>query len=141
TLADLRRHIDRTFDDSDPAVGNCAAPADVMETADELQFVLEVPGMRAQDIELTVENGVLTVAAEKQPAPGRDSTGVTFRLAERRFGRFVRQFRLPRTADAGAIQAACTDGLLTIRVPRVEAAKARRIEVSGTVAPAGTSQE
>ena len=141
TLANLRRHLDHAFDDVATPAGNCAAPTDVVETSDELRFVLEVPGMRAQDIELTVEDGVLTVSGEKQPVAGDGSAPVTFRLSERRYGRFARQFRLPRTADAGGIEATCDDGLLTIRVPRAEAAKARRIEVGGAASAAGTSHE
>ena len=132
TLSRVRRQMDRAFNDSVAMqAGICALPADIVETADELRFVLEVPGMGTQDIEVTVEDGVLTVAGEKSPMLSDASSAASFRLAERRYGRFTRQFRLPRTADASGIEASCDHGLLTIRVPRTEAAKARRIEVQG----------
>ena len=141
TLANFRRHLDHALNEVATPAGNCAAPTDVVETPDELRFVLEVPGMRAQDIELTVEDGVLTVTGEKQPVAGDGSAPVTLRLSERRYGRFARQFRLPRTADAGGIKATCDHGLLTIRVPRAEAAKARRIAVDGAASAAWSSHE
>jgi HSP20 family protein len=101
-------------------------PAEIVESADELRFGIEVPGLRPDDIELTIENNVLTVSGEKkQPQTEHD-----YRLAERRYGRFSRSFRLPATVDTNRVQASCEHGVLTIRLPRAEAAKPRRIPVS-----------
>jgi HSP20 family molecular chaperone IbpA len=73
--------LDRAFGDSLPQQpGNCALPTDVVETGEELRFAMEVPGIRPQDIEVSVEDGVLTVVAEK----GADPTAARCRLAERR---------------------------------------------------------
>lgn len=142
SLAGLRGRLDHAFDETSTPAGNCVAPADVVETSEELRFILDVPGMRARDIELTVEDGVLTISGEKQPvAAGDGSVPVRFRLSERRYGRFARQFRLPRTADAGGIKASCDHGVLTIVVPRAEAARARRIDVEGAAPAAETTHE
>lgn len=122
----------RAFAQSFGNGGNHVLPADVVETADELRFVLEVPGLRAEDIEVAVENGILNVSAEKARAEG--DSPASYRLSERHYGRVGRSFRLPRTADSSRIQASCEHGLLTIRVPRAEAARARRIEVSAAPA-------
>jgi len=125
--------LDRAFGDSLPQQPwDCALPTDVVETTEELRFVMEVPGIRAQDIEVSVEDGILSVVAEK----AADQAPARYQLAERRTGRFTRRFRLPRTVDSARVQATCANGVLTIRVPRAEAARARRIEV-GAAAPAG----
>jgi HSP20 family protein len=102
-------------------------PAEIVESADELSFAIEVPGLRPDDIELTIENNVLTVSGEKQ----QQQTEHNYRLAERRYGRFSRSFRLPATVDTNRVHASCEHGVLTIRLPRAEAAKPRRIPVSG----------
>src|SRR5688500_14352402 len=101
-------------------------PAEILESAEELRFALELPGVRPEEIELTVENGVLTVTAEKK----HEQTDHNYRLAERHYGRFSRSFRLPPTVDTNRVQASYEHGVLTIRLPRAEAAKPRRIPVT-----------
>ena len=130
SLAGIRRQLDGALNDSSAVLsGNSPLPADVVETTDELRFVIEVPGMRSEHLEITVEDGVLSVSGEKPAPVGDEQTAATVRLAERRYGRFTRRFRLPRTADAAGIEASCKDGLLTVVVPRAAAARARKIEV------------
>jgi HSP20 family protein len=76
-----------------------------------------------------VENGVMTVAGEKRLVRREGETDDQYRLFERRYGRFVRSFRLPPTVNTDRMSAVCEDGVLTIAVPRAEEARPRKIEV------------
>lgn len=102
--------------------------ADIWERGDSYVIELEVPGARPDRIDLTIAEHVLTVRADVQPrfdqgfAPVRVEYGV---------GDYFRQFELPRTADTAGISATCSDGVLRITLPKVEAAKPRVIPVSG----------
>jgi HSP20 family protein len=105
------------------------APAvDVEETPDHLEFRAELPGMNRSDIEVELEDGVLTIQGEKKEER-RDETAQGL-LYERRWGRFSRRFTLPRAVDANGITAHYADGVLTVRVPKAEEAKGRKIEIS-----------
>jgi HSP20 family protein len=105
------------------------APAvDVEETPDHLIFRAELPGMRREDIDVELEDGVLTIQGEKREEQKEEnSQGL---LYERRWGRFSRRFTLPRAVDASGISAGYHDGVLTIRVPKAEEAKGRKIEIT-----------
>lgn len=106
-----------------------APSADVVEREDEIEVVLEIPGMRPEDIDIDLENNVLTVSGEKSEEREEGQEGGTYHLSERRYGRFNRSFVLPRDVEPDGIRARCEDGLLTIRVPKSERARRRRIEV------------
>ena len=130
TLFGVRRELDRMFEQVASAQDRgWDAPADVIETESEIRFMLEVPGIRPEDIEVTVENGVLTVAGEKQVVRREGETAEQYRLVERRYGRFTRSFRLPPTVSPDRVSATCENGLLSITLPRAEEAKPRRIQV------------
>jgi HSP20 family protein len=129
-LWDVRREVDRLFDSfAQPADVASALPAEVLETDHSIRFLLELPGMKPEDIELTVENNVLTVSGEKRWEGEEGKPEGTYHLMERRYGKFVRTFALPHTVDAGAIRATCEQGVLTVNLPKREEAKARRIEI------------
>ena len=105
------------------------APAvDVEETQDQLVFRAELPGMNREDMEIELEDGVLTIAGEKKEEQKEE--GVQGLLYERRWGTFTRRFTLPRAVDASAITANYSNGILTIRVPKAEEAKGRKIQIS-----------
>jgi HSP20 family protein len=104
-------------------------PTEVVETADALRFDIEIPGVRIEDIDITFENNVLTVAAEKKLERAEGQSESDYRLFERRYGRFERSFTLPTTVRADACEAHYDNGVLTLLLPRVEEAKPRRIRV------------
>ena len=91
--------------------------------------MIEIPGLRPEEIELTVENNVLTVSGEKRWQKEDGKPEGEYHLLERRYGKFARAFALPHKVNAAAIQATCDQGVLTVVLPRLEEAKARRIEV------------
>ncbi len=114
-----------------------APETDVVETEREIRVVTEMPGLKRENIEVDVENNVLTIRGEKREER-TEGEGGKFHLAERRYGTFTRSFVLPRDVDADAIQAAFEDGVLTIVIPKSEKARRRRIDVG---ANAGGQQQ
>lgn len=107
-----------------------APETDVIETEREIRVVCEMPGLRRENIELDVENNVLTIRGEKREERTEGEKG-RWHLAERRYGTFTRSFVLPRDVDADNIQAGFQDGVLTVSIPKSEKARRRRIEIGG----------
>jgi HSP20 family protein len=102
---------------------------DIFET-DEHEVVLkaELPELKREDISVTFENGVLTLKGERKFE--QETKKENYHRVERRHGTFSRSFTLPNTVDASRINAAYKDGVLTIRVPQREEAKAKQIDVN-----------
>jgi HSP20 family protein len=107
-----------------------APDTDVIETEREIRVVTEMPGLRKENIEVDVENNVLTIRGEKREER-TEGEGGRFHLAERRYGTFARSFVLPRDVDPEQIQADFQDGVLTIAIPKSERVRRRRIQVGG----------
>ncbi len=100
---------------------------DVAEEEDALTLTAEVPGMSRDDLEVTVDNGVLTLRGEKKAQ--EVSQGADYRRVERRFGHFERRIRLPDYVDAEKLEASYKNGVLTLRMPKAEAARTRTIQI------------
>lgn len=109
-----------------------APEADVVEREQEIQVTLEMPGMEAGDIEISLENNVLTISGEKKQEREEKDEESHWHLTERRYGQFSRSFVLPRDVDAERIDADFHNGILTVRVPKSEKARRRRIEIRGS---------
>ncbi len=105
-----------------------APETDVVETEREIRVQVEMPGLKRENIEVDVENNVLTIRGEKREERTEGQDG-RYHLAERRWGTFARSFVLPRDVDAEGIQAAFEDGVLTVSIPKSEKARRRKIEV------------
>ena len=132
-LFTTRREVDRVFDRFFNQAGSVAGPwvpvVDVRETADTIEVLAELPGLAAEDVDVNVENNILTIAGEKQQEVSAGDANAEYHLVERRCGRFERSFTLPRTVTADAIGAKFENGLLTVTLPKAEAAKPRRVEI------------
>jgi HSP20 family protein len=132
-LFSTRREIDRVFDrffgQADSMAGSWVPPVDVRETKDAIEVVAELPGMKPEEVEVNIENNVLTIGGEKKHEVSEGNGESEYHFVERRYGRFERSFTLPRTVDADQIGARFHDGLLTITLPKAEAAKPRRVEI------------
>jgi HSP20 family protein len=102
-------------------------PLDVRETDDRFELSLDLPGIDPDGVNVSFEDGMLTITGRRDFA--EENRGETWHRIERGFGTFARSVRLPRTADPDRIEATYDKGVLTITVPKVEAAKARTIEV------------
>lgn len=103
-------------------------PVDIYQTGDhEIVLKAELPDMVREDIDVTVENFVLTIKGDKKLAG--DVKEEQFHHVERRYGTFSRSFSLPQTMDAGKVSAEYKSGVLTVRLPLREEAKPRQIKV------------
>src|SRR5262245_7501366 len=104
-----------------------APPVDIFERQDNLVIRAEVPGIQKEDMDVRIENGVLTLHGERREE--KDVKDVSTHLMERVYGSFTRSFSLPTTVDAAKVSAAYKDGVLEVTVPKVETAKPKRIEI------------
>jgi HSP20 family protein len=133
TLLDMSREMDRLLNRawSDGAEGNngWSMPAEVVETEEEIRFDVEAPGFRVEDIDLTIENNVLTIAGEKKFEQEEGRSESDYRLFERRYGRFQRSFTVPPTVRGDRCEARYENGVVTVRLPKAEEAKPRRIQI------------
>lgn len=102
-------------------------PTDIFEDTDGLKILVELPGLRAEDVKLTVENLTLTIRGEKKQVAEEQTTKV--HRYERSYGAFERSFALPSTVDVERVVAKFEHGVLTVTLPKAEKAKPRSIEV------------
>jgi HSP20 family protein len=108
--------------------GTWMPPVDVYQNGDnELVLKAELPDMTREDIDINIENFVLTIGGEKKLA--NDVKEEQFHHVERRYGTFSRSFALPQTVDTGKVAAEYKNGVLTVRLPLREEAKPRQIKV------------
>ena len=136
-VSQLQSEINRVFGNLNESEGNSAtsqwSPAvDVREYPDRFQLLLDVPGVESKDVEITLDNGVLTVSGnrseEKAIGPSGSDQPQQQRI-ERPVGRFHRRFILPDTADAENVNAAGRNGVLEIVIRKQAKAQPRRITV------------
>jgi len=116
-----------------PGPGDCTPPLDVVETATDIQLLMDIPGVARKDLTVVFAQGTLIIAGRKLPASCAHREAA-FHLAERTFGRFVRAVRLSGAFDAGRARASLAGGELRIVLPRIEERRGRdiRIAVDGT---------
>ena len=127
------------------AGGRVWAPAlDIFERKDAYVVTVEVPGVNADDLDITLEDGLLTIQGERQFTS--ESSEQQYHRVERRYGSFRRSITLPSQVQADAIEASFENGVLEVVVPKAEEAKPKKItvragggrqEVPGTSTPAG----
>ena len=132
-LSTLRDEVNRLFDFSwpsrDSGLFSGWSPAlDVHDDKDSLSVQVELPGVKKDEIDIALHDGVLTVSGERKIERERKE-GETFR-SERYFGKFQRSVTLPTAVDAGKVKASYKDGILTIDLPKAEEAKPKHIAVS-----------
>jgi HSP20 family protein len=102
-------------------------PVDVFEDKDGIKLVAELPGVKADDVKISLENYTLTLRGEKKQVA--EETIEKVHRYERSYGSFERTFTLPSTVDSENIRASFEDGVLTVMLPKVEKAKPREIPV------------
>ena len=128
----LRREIDRLFEDTfgggESRRTGWVPAVDVREDNKELVLEIELPGIKPSDVEVTAENGVLTIRGEKQSTSTEGSEG-RYHVVERTYGSFTRSFQLPSAIDERSIEADFEDGLLSVRIPKAALAQPRKIEI------------
>lgn len=114
-------------DDKENSVADWAPAVDIIEEKDRFVLKADVPGVKPEDIDINMENGVLSVSGQRHEETTEQAEGI--KRIERLSGRFYRRFTLPEAADAERISAKCANGILEVVIPKQPAVQARRITV------------
>jgi HSP20 family protein len=126
-MEDLFERFDREDGDWMPRAVYFVPRADVVETENEFEVTVDLPGMKREDVHVEVKNGDLWVTGKR--AEEKEEKGATYHRVERRYGEFRRVLALPATIDADKVTAKYDKGVLKVTVPKTEKAKAKLIEV------------
>ena len=126
---DLDRIASRRFgaNDAEHSVADWVPAVDIVEESERFVLHADVPGVNAEDIDVSMDNGILTVSGERRQENVSEDDG--YRRIERAHGRFLRRFTLPDTADAEHITAKSRNGILEVSIPKQPAVQSRRITV------------
>jgi HSP20 family protein len=126
----LQKDIDRLFGAPLATATDSGAflpPVDIHEEPDHFVLHADLPGVDAKSIDITMENGVLTIRGRRDDSKREPHDGL--RRVERASGEFLRRFSLPESADAQGIKAKSVNGVLELRIPKQAQVQPRRIEV------------
>lgn len=114
-------------DDGNIATATWTPSVDITENDNAFVLHADIPGVKPDDIEVSMDNGTLTIKGERKTEEKTEKEN--FRRVERQYGMFYRRFSLPDTADADKIEAHSENGVLKVTIPKKEVALARRISV------------
>lgn len=126
TLDDLRTEFQQALGPTTTPAGNWSPAVDVFETEAEWVFLIELPGLKQEDIRLHLDGDELTLAGDR---PYAEPDGAKAHRIERTYGSFQRTFRLPPNTNHERIKASLKEGVLALRLPKVEAARSRSIQI------------
>jgi HSP20 family protein len=132
-ISRLQDDINRTFSDwsasdTSSATAEWVPSADVDEYVDRFELYVDLPGIAAEDVDITLEGGVLTLSGTREHA--RPTEPISRHRRERGQGQFYRRFILPDSVDAERVEARSQNGVLEIVIPKQAAAQPRRIKVA-----------
>jgi HSP20 family protein len=133
-LMTIQDEINRMFDDfagnreGETGITKIYPASDIVENKDSFVISVELPGLKKEDVKVTLQNSALTISGEKKVES--ESKEHTFHRVERTYGSFYRSFELPVPVDSGRIQAEFKDGILMINIPKLEEAKPKEIAIS-----------
>jgi len=132
-MMDIRREMDRflqtTLSNQEGMQQTWAIPLNVSETEDAYELEASLPGVKPEDVEITLTNNTLTISGATQAEEEKEDK--TFHMRERRYGSFVRSLTLPSAINPDAVEAHFENGVLRLRVPKAEEAKPKRIQIQG----------
>lgn len=114
-------------EDSDIATSLWRPSVDVKEDDKNYIFLADLPGVDPKDIDVSVEDGALTIKGERKTESREEKEG--YKRIERSHGNFYRRFSLPDTADTGKVMAETNNGVLEIRIPKTAAKKAQKVKI------------
>ena len=122
-------NLTRAFDDEGIGRGAWAPSVDIYENKDQIVLEAELPGMKQEEFDLSIENNVITLRGERK-FEKTDETD-SYHRVERSYGAFTRSFTLPQTVSGEGATAEYNNGVLRVTLPKREETKARKIEVKG----------
>ena len=118
----------KTEDSGDVVTSDWAPAVDIKEEDNQYLLFADIPGVNPNDIDIHMENGILTIKGERNSDLTTEQDG--FKRIERKHGVFYRRFTMPEGVDADAIKANSDNGVLTVSIPKQEAIKPRKITVN-----------
>ncbi|MGR8933138.1 MAG: Hsp20/alpha crystallin family protein [Gammaproteobacteria bacterium] len=130
-LTQLQKELERMHEGDNSghiATAEWSPSVDIKEETDRFVILADIPGVKPEDIDVSMEEGVLTIKGEKQTEAKTEKEN--YKRVERTYGSFYRRFSLPDTADADAISAKSKHGVLEIVIPKREAVKPKKISVA-----------
>jgi HSP20 family protein len=122
------RMVERVFGPRGEGGAGTFYPADIWEDAEKIHIELEMPGMKAEQVNINYEDGLLRIEGERA-APERKGNVY---LAERQYGKFVRTFQIPNVVDPNSIQATFREGVLEITCEKKVESKPHKIQIQST---------
>ena len=132
----LQREVDRLFDEFARGFGTLAAgngslmpSMDISETDKEFVITAELPGLERKDVEISLEDNVLTIRGEKKIEASPDDKNKNVHVSERSYGVFYRVLELPGKVDPASVQATMSKGVLKITIPKPVQPESKKIEV------------
>ncbi|HEV2769438.1 MAG TPA: HSP20 family small heat-shock protein, partial [Solirubrobacteraceae bacterium] len=129
-LLGFSREADRHLASGQAALRSFAPAADVLATEDLVTVTMDIPGLKAEDLEIELADDVLTVRGERVFSYTDQAEAGVWQRLERGYGKFERVLRVPKGLEGDAIQASMADGVLTLHIPMPQARKPRRIAIS-----------
>lgn len=135
SVGELQQEINRIFNnwddpDSSGATAGWAPSVDIQEFNSRFRLYVDLPGVDPNAVEITLDNGVLTISGERAMPAAPEGEQMVNRRSERGHGRFYRRFILPDTVDADNVKASDRHGVLEISIPKQAKAQPRRINVA-----------
>ncbi|HOC41738.1 MAG TPA: Hsp20/alpha crystallin family protein [Thermoanaerobaculales bacterium] len=138
-ITSLSQRMDRVFEelmgrglrrigDEDRLRGSWSPAVNILEKKDAIVITADLPGLKAEDVEITVDNGVLTIRGERRLEEAAD--GETYHRVERVYGMFERTFTLPNSVDVNKIDAKFRNGEMVVTLPKREESKPRAVKVA-----------
>jgi HSP20 family protein len=124
-LEQMRGDVSR---ESSSATAEWVPSVDIKEETDKFVLLADLPGVKPEEIDVSMENGVLTIKGEKRTEAKTEKEG--YKRVERTFGSFYRRFSLPDTANSDAISAVSKHGVLEIVIPKRESVQPKKINVA-----------
>jgi HSP20 family protein len=124
----LQRELEQGSAEGSTATAEWAPAVDIKEEAGKFVLHADIPGVKPEEIDISMEAGVLTIKGEKNTEATTEKEN--YKRVERTYGSFYRRFSLPDTANAEAISAASKNGVLVITIPKREAVQPKKISVS-----------
>ena len=128
----LRREIDKLFEDTfgrGEGTNAWMPMVDVREGEKDLSLEIELPGIKPEEVEITADNGILTVRGEKRNERKEGDENSRYHMVERSYGSFMRSFQLPQGLDESKIEADYNDGILSVRIPKTALPQPRKIQI------------
>jgi HSP20 family protein len=131
----LQREVDNLFEEftrglsTDGRISTLMPSLDVSESDQEIEIRVDLPGLERKDVDISIENDLLTIRGEKKFETSEDDKAKNYHVRERGYGAFYRVLQLPPGIDASKVQATMSKGVLTIAIPMPALSAAKKIEV------------